>query len=240
LASGSSDSTVRLWEPITGKELRRLRGHRGLVQALAFSGDGRRLASGGLDTSVLVWDVAGLVRRPTPANRLPAKKREALWADLAGDDAARAYQAMGTLLAHRAEGVRFLGERLRPVTVPSSRQVARRLADLDSDDFTVREQATAELTKLGDAAEPAVRKALAGRPSAEARRRLERLLEVLDRATSPERVRALRAVEVLEQAGLAEARQVLGALAGGAPGARLTQAAQAALERLAGRPAPTP
>jgi hypothetical protein len=240
LASGSSDSTVRLWEPITGKELRRLRGHRGLVQALAFSGDGRRLASGGLDTTVLVWDVAGLAHRPMPANRLSVKEREALWADLAGADAARAYQAMGTLLAHREEGVRFLGERLRPAPAAPARQVARRLADLDSDDFTVREQATAELARFGDAAGPAIRKALAGRPAPEARRRLEGLLEVLDRGSSPERVRALRAVEVLEQSGLAEARQVLGALAGGAPQAQLTQAAQAALDRLAGRPAPTP
>jgi hypothetical protein len=50
---------------------------------------------------------------------------------------------------------------------------------------------------------------------------------------SGEWVRAVRAVAVLEQIGTPEARQVLEALARGAPDALLTQDAQAALGRLA-------
>jgi hypothetical protein len=48
----------------------------------------------------------------------------------------------------------------------------------------------------------------------------------LKRATSK------RAIGVLEQAGTAEARQLLRVLAGGAADARLTQEARKALERL--------
>jgi hypothetical protein len=50
---------------------------------------------------------------------------------------------------------------------------------------------------------------------------------------SPWRVqlRRLRAVEILEHTGTAAARDVLRALAGGAPEARLTQEARLALER---------
>ena len=60
-------------------------------------------------------------------------------------------------------------------------------------------------------------------------------------ATSPDELRALRAVEVLEHVGTPEARQVLEGLTQGAPEARLTQEAKASLERLARRPAsPTP
>jgi hypothetical protein len=58
---------------------------------------------------------------------------------------------------------------------------------------------------------------------------LERLAEA---PPSAERTQALRAVEVLERVGSREAREVLRALAGGAPDAELTQQATAALARL--------
>ena len=74
-------------------------------------------------------------------------------------------------------------------------------------------------------------------PQPEVRRRLERLLQVLEGVVaSGERLQAVRAVEVLEQIGTAEAKQLLQSLASGAPGARLTQEAKASLERLAKRP----
>ncbi len=51
-----------------------------------------------------------------------------------------------------------------------------------------------------------------------------------------QRLRALRAIEMLEHIGTQEARQVLERLAKGASEARLTQEAKASLERLALRP----
>ena len=54
------------------------------------------------------------------------------------------------------------------------------IADLDSETFAVRDSAMKELTKLGDAAAPALRDALDKAPSAEARRRIEGLLAKLD------------------------------------------------------------
>ncbi len=56
LATASADGTVRLWEVATWTVRAELRGHRDRVTALAF-GPGGRLYTGGLDTTVLGWDV---------------------------------------------------------------------------------------------------------------------------------------------------------------------------------------
>jgi HEAT repeats len=66
-----------------------------------------------------------------------------------------------------------------PVTPPDDKQLAQWIADLDSDTFTVREKAAEELARVGHAATTVLRKALADKPSAETRKRIEHLLEIL-------------------------------------------------------------
>jgi WD40 repeat protein len=57
LASGGWDDTVRLWNVATGKERRRVTAHLGMVAAVAFSPNGKLLASrGGLDGTLRLWD----------------------------------------------------------------------------------------------------------------------------------------------------------------------------------------
>jgi len=57
VASGSRDKTVRLWDPATWKEVAVLQGHEDTVQSVAFSPDGKWLASCDLAGSVRVWNV---------------------------------------------------------------------------------------------------------------------------------------------------------------------------------------
>lgn len=57
LASGSEDSTVKLWEVRGGKLLRTLEGHQAEVWSVAFDPQGKTLASGSNDKTVRLWEV---------------------------------------------------------------------------------------------------------------------------------------------------------------------------------------
>jgi WD40 repeat protein len=237
------NGTAVFKETATGGDLGELpTGHRGRATALAFSPDGKTLATGGADTTVLVWDwerACGLAA--PPPRRAGPREREGLWEGLASTDSRQAYRAAAALAASGAEAVRFLQGRVRPASDEEARPVRRLLAELDSDEFAVRERATGEMEKLGAEAEPALRQALAGPLSLEVRRRVEPLLRSPARTRwSVPMLRRLRAVQALERAGTPAARQALAALARGTPEARLTEEAQAALERLAHRPVAAP
>jgi WD40 repeat protein len=235
LAARGPDRSVRIWDVARGKQLGQFQGHEGNVTTLALSDDGNTLATGSADTTVLVWDVTRFRPAKPQHVKLTPRELDALWADLQGD-AGKAYQAMQKLATAPGQAVAFLGERVRPVEPADAKKLERLLADLTSDRFRVREQASQELERLGDLAVPALRKILEGEPALETRRRVEKLLEKLTvLSLTPEQTRQVRALEVLEGLHTAEARPVLTALSRGAAGALLTREAQAALARLGKR-----
>lgn len=55
LLSGSADSTIVLWNSATGERIRRLRGHRGIVNSVTCTRAGDRWASASDDGRVLFW-----------------------------------------------------------------------------------------------------------------------------------------------------------------------------------------
>src|SRR5882724_917977 len=65
LASGSDDTTIRLWEVSTGRVYRVLTGDFGAITAVAFSPDSRILASASKDQTVKLWDVESGAERRT-------------------------------------------------------------------------------------------------------------------------------------------------------------------------------
>ncbi|KAF9344479.1 hypothetical protein BGX26_004321, partial [Mortierella sp. AD094] len=57
IASGSYDSTVRLWDVDTGECVHTLQGHGDLVCSVVYSPKGDRIASGSNDKTLRLWDV---------------------------------------------------------------------------------------------------------------------------------------------------------------------------------------
>jgi hypothetical protein len=224
---------VELRDALSGRLLHTFDGHARYTIALAFSGDGRRLVSSSCDTTLLVWDVAGVLALQPRRQRPTDAALAAAWADLASKDASRVGRALSLLIDFPARSTPLLHKHLRPAAAADGKRIARLVAELDSDDFATREKASGDLEKFAEQAEPALRQIHAGKPSREARRRAERLLRRLAAPFSePGRLRELRALEVLERIGTPAAGRVLEALAGGDRDAWLTQQAAAAIKRL--------
>jgi WD40 repeat protein len=238
LAVTCDPHTIVLWEVATGRPIRTWPGHdRGEVLQMVFSADNRRLVTAGSDGTALVWDVMGLSPDGQLPNRnLTSEETKQAWNDLSEADAAKGHRAIWSLIADPARALPLLRERLRPVSGVDPRRITHLIADLDSDDFTVREMSTRELRTLCELAEPALRAALKDKPSLELRRRGQGLLEEIGNAIpSAESLRNLRAVAVLEYIANDEARQLLDALARGVAEARLTREAKESLARLCSR-----
>jgi WD40 repeat protein len=126
------DQTIRLWDRLIGRELVRIEGYRGTVTCLAFSADGGRLVSGLTDNTALIWDVASQLKRVSLPRGEPSRDElEGLWADLADEDAARAYRAQQQLMRAPSRASALLRVKLRPPASPAGLQARRALEVLE-------------------------------------------------------------------------------------------------------------
>ena len=170
-------SAVHLWDMWSREKIEEIDGPQVAVWSLAFSPDGRTLATGGDDSTILLWNLVGDVRniKSMPV-RLTDAEFEELWSDLGGK-AAKADRAIWTLAGTLLPNLIPLRERLQPLAPADTQLVAKLLADLGSDQFPARQEAMQALTDLRESAEGALRKALDGNPPLEVRQRSEKILE---------------------------------------------------------------
>jgi RNA polymerase sigma factor (sigma-70 family) len=241
--SGDSpnEQIITLWETETGKERGHFVGPRGRSQALAFSADGAFVVSGGTDTSALVWDAT------RPRTRSPALlPRSALdipahFKNLASMDAEQAYVSICALRNTPQRTVAFLGDQSSLFARTDVQVIQRWIGDLDSYEFTDRDRASQELVRILDEAEAHLKKALQSKPSAEARRQIDHLLEERSQGLTRKELRGLRVIEILEHIATPRAASdatrlaaiaLLRKLAVGAPESTPTQEARASLARL--------
>lgn len=212
---------VTVWEMSSGQVIDRFESKDDWICSLQFSPEGKVLASGVGDSTIRLWDLAAEVSHGPHKSEELNKNWEAL-----RGPAPRAARAIWALTADPAQVIPLLKSRLQPVSPVDPDRINQWLADLKSERFQVREKATAQLIEIAELAEKPLRAAIAIPTSLDFRARVERLLDRLAAPISdPSRLRAVRAVEVLENIGTTEARALLETLAGGAPEALLTREA---------------
>jgi RNA polymerase sigma factor (sigma-70 family) len=221
--------TIHLWEIPSGLEILQIEMPQPWVSSLAFAPDGRSLATGGGDSTILVWDLTGQsASGKLKSAPLTVRQMEGLWSELAGD-APTANRALWAFALAPKQSLPFLSKQLKPAQPAAAEEVAKLVGDLGSERYAVRQKAAQALEAMGESAHAALHKTLKENLALEVRQRIEQILEKRDR----EVLRKLRAIEALEQIGTREAREVLEILARETPNPRVAEAAGAALRRLA-------
>ena len=238
VSAGFAGATMHILDVRTGQVSSRLSGQDCYTPALAFAPDGKTLLSGQRDTTALIWKLPS--REATRSSQDPPRSQaelEALWSDLAETNVQKARAALWELVASPQAAVTLFKDRLHPVERVRPEQVRQLIVDLDNVDFPVRESAMKQLAARFAEAEAALKESLQGNVSAEAKRRIDTILEkgAPFEILRGEALQRVRAIEALEHIGTPAALQLLRSLAGGAPSARETVEARAACEHLTQR-----
>jgi WD40 repeat protein len=244
---------VLVWDAGSGELVHTFKAPKGEgFGGLAYSPDGKYLATHGHETGVLLWDLEAVpalkkARAPTlpeappepEPEKLTAEALHRLWDDLASDDGVPAFKAIWALALHPKQAVPLMRDQLRPLTAPTPAELARLFVDLAAEDFATREKAVAELSRVALTVAADLRRTAEQADSLDLRRRAGEIVKGLGPpVTLGPALRGIRAVEALEHIGTAEARTVLEAVAKGAPAGLETAEARLALDRLARRRPP--
>jgi hypothetical protein len=225
---GPGDERLRFIDLHTGGERLRRDLSQRVGADLAFTSDGRSLTAGFATSTPLIENVSSLVGAKTA----PEADWPRLWDELAEDDV-RAFRAVRSLALSPAS-LGWLEERLRthaPLATPE--RIERLIADLDDEEYAVRQRATQELRRLRVDARRAMLRARETHPPLEMLRRLDELLADPELTTpSGWTLQGLRGVEALEAMSTPEARRALRRLAAEAQDENVRREATETVQRL--------
>ena len=235
LALARYDS-IELWDIVEGKRLPFHKPHRiteysdpeeNYCRDLQFLPDNKHLIAAHGDGTALVWELPPEALKP-PSQRMTART----WEDLASIDAHVGHNAVWAMWNEPDKALALLKEKLKPAKSPPAKELAAWIEELGANEFAKREEAMKRLKAYGRTIESSLRQAASRTANAEQKKRLNELLSGYQSVASrtPEEIRAIRCVQVLEKLKDPEAKQLLRELAKGEPSAILTQEAKKTAE----------
>jgi RNA polymerase sigma factor (sigma-70 family) len=235
-ALAGDGTTIRVWDLAKKTTVGQVHSPHGKVGMMALSPDGKLLATAGVNEKILlVWKVgARELTHKGPPLQLSSKDLSGLWADLGGSDFEKTDDAWRKLGAGGSQAISFLAQQLRMVAVPPTdmKAIDKMLAELGDANYATREKAAKGLAAAGESAIVPLQRLLEKPPSIEAAKRAEAILQKLpEPALTPERLRALEAIGLLEQLRTPEASALLQEIARDALDAPVRRAARQAVER---------
>jgi len=222
---------VRAWHVATGKLLGEFAAHRLQITGLAFDPAARQLAAGDAAGRVIVWKLP-----PSPAARKAMPLADA-WQYLDAINPLAGHDAMSDLLADGpAKSVPALLAAITNLD-KEREQLKKSIADLDSDEFRVRERAWRTLAKTGYRGMELLKDPARPKLGAEGEERVRTLLARFetDGFHKPENdlygdtLRLLRAMQTLEVSHSPEAKSALEEITKKFAGARVALDAAAIL-----------
>jgi hypothetical protein len=200
-------------------------------KAVSFSPDGRLLATSAEDTTILLWDLARpLSEKPALPGPKNADEAERLWDLLGHPDPTESDRALWTLIAAPEHVLRLMKKELTPRPRLEVERLKAVIAQLDSEDFQQRETASATLLELDVTVVPALQ-AARKIGTAEQRRRLDEVIRRLEERHQQWKLRAIRAMEVMERIGTSAARGMIEKIAQGSDAEATTHEARLILAR---------
>jgi WD40 repeat protein len=195
---------------------------------IAFTADGSELLVATDVYPLTAWDVRGTRSCPDP---LPADYSAArAWADLTDHDAMVGFRAMRYFAARPAEAAVTFRVKIPPAATVDSVRVRNIAVGWNDGSFAEREKTSRELRPFAGSARAVFADLAAHDPSAEVRARASRLLADANTYT-PDELRAVRAVEVLDWVDTSEGKALVDAWAAGVAGDVLTVEAMVSQKR---------
>jgi len=110
---GKRDGRLVVWEMATGS-VRQIFQSRQRITSLAFSWDSQILASGGMEGSVLLWDLPGRLGPSGQGKQLTEQQATELWERLGSADASKAFPIIAHMTRNPSVALPFFQEKVAP------------------------------------------------------------------------------------------------------------------------------